>query len=160
MIHLLITQPLFPLGDVLLAYEMNGEVLPRDHGYPIRVVATGTVGARNVKWLKRIVLSKEESHSHWQRNDYKGFNPNVDWDTVDFTKSPAVQSMPITSVICESKVDKSKGQIELKGYAWAGGGNRVIRIDLTTDEGQNWCEGKFETHSVEISMFFSHSDFM
>ena len=113
----------------------------------------------NVKWLKRIVLSKEESHSHWQRNDYKGFNPNVDWDTVDFTKSPAVQSMPITSVICESKVDKAKGQIELKGYAWAGGGNRVIRIDLTTDEGQNWCEGKFETHSVQISVFFCPSDF-
>ena len=44
-----------------------------------------------------------------------GFNPNVDWDTVDFTKSPAVQNMPITSVICESKVDKSKGQLELKG---------------------------------------------
>jgi sulfite oxidase len=43
-------------GDVLLAYEMNDEDLPRDHGYPIRVVATGIVGARNVKWLRRIVL--------------------------------------------------------------------------------------------------------
>ena len=28
-------------GDVILAYEMNEEILPRDHGYPIRVVATG-----------------------------------------------------------------------------------------------------------------------
>ena len=129
-------------GDVILAYEMNGEELPRDHGYPIRVVATGIVGARNVKWLKRIVLSNEESHSHWQRNDYKGFNPSIDWSTVDFTKSPAVQNMPITSLICQSKLHN--GQLELNGYAWAGGGNRVIRIDLTLDQGENWIEGEID----------------
>lgn len=38
-------------GDVILAYEMNGEPIPRDHGYPVRVVVPGVVGARNVKWL-------------------------------------------------------------------------------------------------------------
>ena len=44
-----------PYGDVLLAYEMNGETLPRDHGYPIRAVVPGVVGARNVKWLNNII---------------------------------------------------------------------------------------------------------
>ena len=107
-----------------------------------RVVATGIVGARNVKWLKRIVLSPEESHSHWQRSDYKGFNPSIDWSNVDFTKSPAVQNMPVTSVICKSKV--VNGQLELSGYAWAGGGSRIIRVDLTTDQGENWFEGVIE----------------
>ena len=47
--------------DVLLAFEMNGEPLPLDHGYPIRVVVPGVVGARNVKWLRKIVLSKKVS---------------------------------------------------------------------------------------------------
>ena len=129
-------------GDVILAYEMNDADLPRDHGYPIRVVATGIVGARNVKWLRRIVLSDEESHSHWQRSDYKGFNPSVDWSNVDFSKSPSVQNMPVTSVICSSKLDN--GQLQLSGYAWAGGGNRIIRIDLTTDQGKNWFEGTLD----------------
>ena len=103
---------------------------------------SGIVGARNVKWLRRIVLSEEESHSHWQRSDYKGFNPSVDWSNVDFTKSPSVQNMPVTSVICSSKIES--GQLILSGYAWAGGGNRIIRIDLTTDKGENWFEGTID----------------
>ena len=46
-----IEKALDPHGDVILAYEMNGEPIPRDHGYPVRVIVPGVVGARNVKWL-------------------------------------------------------------------------------------------------------------
>ena len=135
-------------GNVVLAYEMNEKVLPRDHGYPIRLVAPGIVGARNVKWLRRIVLSHEESHSHWQRNDYKGFNPSIDWSNVDFTKSPSIQNMPITSVICKAQLNN--GKLELSGYAWVGGGNRVVRIDLTTDQGETWFEGTLEKQENDV----------
>ena len=38
-------------SDTLLAYALNGEVLPRDHGFPLRALAPGWVGAANVKWL-------------------------------------------------------------------------------------------------------------
>lgn len=118
------------------------------------MVASGIVGARNVKWLKRIVLSDEESHSHWQRSDYKGFNPSVDWSNVDFSKSPSIQNMPLTSVVCQSKL--VKGQVHLKGYAWAGGGSKIIRVDLTTDKGETWHEAvldKQEDDDVEPKHF-------
>lgn len=38
-------------ADIILAYEMNEQPIPRDHGFPIRVIVPGVVGARNVKWL-------------------------------------------------------------------------------------------------------------
>lgn len=47
-------------GDVILAMKMNGETLPRDHGFPLRVMVPGYVGARSVKWLDRVVLTKDE----------------------------------------------------------------------------------------------------
>jgi len=145
-----------PRGDVLLAYEMNGQPLTRDHGFPIRVIVPGVVGARNVKWLGRIIVSDTESQSHWQQKDYKTFSPDTDWDTVDFAKSPAIQNMPVTSAIClpepgsKIKVDKD-GFIEVKGYAWSGGGNRIIRIDVTADGGKSWQVGTIEEEDVKTA---------
>lgn len=43
-----------PTGDVILAFEMNGEPIPRDHGFPVRAVVPGVVGARSVKWLAKV----------------------------------------------------------------------------------------------------------
>lgn len=132
-----------PRGDVILAYEMNGEPLTRDHGFPLRVIVPGVVGARNVKWLGKIKISDKESDSHWQQNDYKAFSPSTDWDTVDFTTAPAIQNMPVTSAICspnplEKQVKIIDGTMEVKGYAYSGGGNRIIRVDVTSDQGQTW----------------------
>lgn len=67
----------------------------------------------------RIIVSKNESNAHWQQNDYKGFAPNVDWDTVDFKKSPAIQELPVISAICEplegETVKVKNGKIKIRG---------------------------------------------
>jgi sulfite oxidase len=93
-----LAKALDPRGDVLLAFGMNGETLPRDHGFPLRAVVPGHVAARSVKWLNKIVISDEESHSQWQRRDYKSFGPNEgpnpDWD-----RAVSIQEMPVTSAI-------------------------------------------------------------
>ena len=52
-----------PLSEVILAYEMNGEPIPLDHGYPLRLVVPGTVGVRNAKWVKSLTISDEEARS-------------------------------------------------------------------------------------------------
>lgn len=67
----------------------------------------------------KIIVSSNESESHWQQNDYKGFSPSTDWDTVDFTKSPAIQELPVISAICKPGdgeiVQVQDGKISLKG---------------------------------------------
>ena len=87
-----------PRADVLLAFAMNGQPLPRDHGFPLRAVVPGHVAARSVKWLSRVVVADEESPSQWQRRDYKCFGPN-EGDRPDWDRYPAIQQMPVTSAI-------------------------------------------------------------
>ncbi|POM67027.1 Sulfite oxidase [Phytophthora palmivora] len=137
-----------PRKDVLLAFEMNGETIPRDHGYPLRVIVPGTVGARNVKFLHRIVLSSEESPSFWQQRDYKGFPPNVDYSRTDYWKfaGDSIQELPVQSAITEPKngsvhlVDdvSDSSIVTVKGYAWSGGGRNIIRVDISVDGGKTW----------------------
>jgi nitrate reductase (NAD(P)H) len=54
-----------PCNDVLLAYEMNDQPLPPDHGFPVRLVVPGYVGGRSVKWLARIWISDQENDSYY-----------------------------------------------------------------------------------------------
>ena len=51
---------------MLLAWEMNGEPLPPVHGGPLRVIVPGYIGARSVKWVRRIELRAEPWEGHYQ----------------------------------------------------------------------------------------------
>ncbi|KAL2881204.1 hypothetical protein SGCOL_003495 [Colletotrichum sp. CLE4] len=152
-----IESALDPRGDVLLAYSMNGKPLPRDHGYPLRALVPGHVAARSVKWLSQITISDEESHSQWQRKDYKCFGPNEtspDWD-----RAAPIQEMPITSAITtvrlgdwrattttsESEANEkadSLREASLMGYAYSGGGRRIVRVDVSVDNGKTWDQAE------------------
>ncbi|KAF4678005.1 hypothetical protein FOL47_006954 [Perkinsus chesapeaki] len=131
-------------GDVILALEMNGEPLSVDHGWPVRVVVPGTAGARNVKWLSRISLEKEESPSFWQRNDYKFLQEHTDAE-----EAQALQTMPVTSAICHPKDGATvqldeHGEFVCKGYAYSGGGRRIKEVDVSVDGGTTWSSAVLE----------------
>lgn len=125
-------------SDVILALEMNGEPLPLDHGYPIRVVVPGTAGCRSVKWLKSIELSPTESTAFWQKEDYKSFSPSQGWEGLDFDSAPSVMSTPVQSAICDVTWSDDKSYAVLKGYSYSGGGLGIIRVDVSADGGKTW----------------------
>jgi len=129
-------------GDVLLAFEMNGEPLPRDHGYPLRVIVPGVVGARSVKWLRKITASVEESALSWHQNDYKSSPPDATQETYDFKKAPPIYESPVQSAILEPKtghnVDSDESSVTVKGYAYSGGGCGILRVDVSADGGKTW----------------------
>ncbi|KAL9598581.1 MAG: hypothetical protein Q9219_004412 [cf. Caloplaca sp. 3 TL-2023] len=145
------------LGDVLLAYKMNGKPLALDHGYPLRLVVPGNVAARSVKWISRVRLADEESPSQWQRRDYKCFGPNVSGKNPDWDSAPAIQETPVQSAITslrdisphsdqDSKLLQVYGleedSIAVEGYSFAGGGRKIIRVDVSADNGRSWHQAE------------------
>lgn len=63
--------------EVLLAWEMNGKPLPKIHGYPLRVVVTGYIGARSAKWVYRINALAEPSLGPVQSQEYLYYTSQV-----------------------------------------------------------------------------------
>src|SRR5207245_5685243 len=58
------------LHDAMLAYEMDGKPLPREHGAPVRVVIPEMYGYKNVKWVERMVLTDHVSPGFWEQRGY------------------------------------------------------------------------------------------
>jgi DMSO/TMAO reductase YedYZ molybdopterin-dependent catalytic subunit len=58
------------LHDVMLAYEMNGKPLPREHGAPVRLVIPEMYGYKNVKWVSRIDLVTQPQDGYWEQLGY------------------------------------------------------------------------------------------
>jgi DMSO/TMAO reductase YedYZ molybdopterin-dependent catalytic subunit len=58
------------LPDVMLAYEMDGRPLPREHGAPVRVVIPDMYGYKGVKWVERITLSSDAQPGYWEQRGY------------------------------------------------------------------------------------------
>jgi DMSO/TMAO reductase YedYZ molybdopterin-dependent catalytic subunit len=58
------------LKDVMLAYEMDGQPLPREHGAPVRLVIPEMYGYKNVKWVARIDLVPQAESGYWEQLGY------------------------------------------------------------------------------------------
>ncbi|VVB89580.1 Sulfoxide reductase catalytic subunit YedY [uncultured archaeon] len=56
---------------VMLAYMMNDEMLPEDQGRPLRLVMPRMFGYKNVKWVNRITLVREQETGYWENLGYK-----------------------------------------------------------------------------------------
>ncbi|KAI4375386.1 hypothetical protein MLD38_013264 [Melastoma candidum] len=139
-----LSQATNPDADVLLAYEMNGEVLNRDHGYPLRVIVPGVIGARSVKWLDYISITAEVCQGFFMQKDYKMFPPNVNWDNIDWSTRRPQMDFPVQSAICSLEdVNMIKpGKVMVSGYAASGGGRGIERVDISVDGGKTWVEAK------------------
>ncbi|EFX05421.1 nitrate reductase [Grosmannia clavigera kw1407] len=138
---------------ILVAYKMNGEPLPPDHGKPLRVVVPGNIGGRSVKWLKRIIVAAEPSDSWYHIYDNRVLptmiSPEASADLPDMWRDEryAIYDLNTNSAICfpahEERIQLARsgggGQTyNVRGYAYAGGGKRVTRVEVTLDRGRSW----------------------
>jgi DMSO/TMAO reductase YedYZ molybdopterin-dependent catalytic subunit len=121
------------LDDVLIAYEMNGEPLPPDHGFPARLVVPGWIGIASIKWLGRIEVADHPLSSPWNTRSYRLTGPDHPPDLPPITTQVAKSAfeLPFGAVIPAGRTTV------LHGRSWAGRG-RVRSVDVSTDGGVTW----------------------
>lgn len=126
--------------EVLLADEMNGEALPPVHGFPLRAVVPGYIGARSVKWLTHIIVQTEPSENYFQAKAYRLFAPHITPETVQWEAGLPLSEQSLNAVICEPQANAvlPAGQVRVRGWAVAGGQRRVARVDVSADGGCTW----------------------
>ena len=127
-------------SDTLLAYTLNGEPLPRDHGFPVRALVPGWVGSSNVKWLGRIVVSSQQQ---WTRNNTDSYVLIGD----DYPPEGEASGQPVDTQNIKSALalpwpaELPAGRHRLHGYAHSPHGP-IERVEWSEDGGASWHEAE------------------
>ncbi|MGD9855142.1 MAG: molybdopterin-dependent oxidoreductase [Planctomycetaceae bacterium] len=132
----------------LLTLRMNDAPLAADHGFPVRMVVPGYIGARSVKWLRRIVVSDRPSPNHFLADVYKLVTEESKLAQVE---SGPIYSYPINAAICApaSSSPLKAGRVTIRGYAQPpGNGARVSRVDVSVDGGTSWAAANITSRNV------------
>lgn len=162
-----------PANDVLVAWEQNGRTLMPDHGFPVRLIIPGYIGGRMIKWLERIEVAPAESSNFYHFMDNRvlpvGVTPESAtaegwWYKPDYI----INELNINSAMAAPAHDEAlpitpdalAGETyTIKGYAYTGGGKKVIRAEISLDGGVTW-EGGVVRHPetpTEYGRYWCHA---
>jgi len=143
------------LGDCLVAYRMNGEMLRPEQGYPARLVVPGWEGNVWVKWLRRIKVGDQPWHAREETSKYTDLMP--DGSARKFTFVMDAKSV-ITSPSPQLTLGH-KGVTVISGLAWSGRG-KVKRVDVSLDGGRNWRAAKIDGVALDRACvrFYAETD--
>lgn len=127
--------------NVILAYELNGQPLPPQHGFPVRLLVPGWYGMTSVKWL-RSITAVAEPFDGFQMWAYRLRQHEEDEGT------PVTRMMPRALMIPPGFPDfftRSRtvdaGAVVLEGRAWSGWG-LVTLVEVSVDGGSSWNEAR------------------
>ena len=132
------------LDDVLLAYDLNGEPLPPQHGRPLRLLVPGWYGMTNVKWLARISVIDEPFAGYQQSHGYRIRRHEDDpGDPVDRMRPRALMVPPGIPEFMSRERTVRAGSVVLEGRAWSGHGP-VSTVEVSVDDGATWSAADVE----------------
>ena len=132
--------------EVLLAWQMNSELLPHVHGGPVRVVVPGYIGARSVKWVDHITVQPYPSENYFQALDYRLLPPEADPDTAAPGEGISLSSLALNCDILAPGDDAEvpAGPLTIHGWALAGDGRGIGRVDVSLDGGCTWRQAALQ----------------
>jgi DMSO/TMAO reductase YedYZ molybdopterin-dependent catalytic subunit len=117
-------------SPVLLAFEMNGDQLPAQHGRPLRVIAPKWYAVTSLKWLTEIEFSDQPSRGYYQVERYV------------YDSHTPVGLMRVRSLIIEPEdcAEVELGALTIQGLAWSGAGP-VARVEVAAGDSP-WTEAE------------------
>lgn len=117
--------------DILLAWEINGQPLPPDHGFPLRLIVPGWYGIAWVKWLSRIELRDRRLMNRFMARDYVTIRGQKHGDQTDW-KETSVGPMNVKSLLGRI-TQRPDGSLHVTGAAWAQ--QPIKSVELKIDDG-------------------------
>jgi len=129
--------------EVLLATHLNGAPLSAEHGFPLRAVVPGWIGARSVKWLGQITLRKDPTRNYFQTQAYRVQQQIDPRDPGDVSAGIALSEVPVNAVILQPEQDErlTAGRVLVRGWAMGSGARIVTRVELSLD-GREWAPAR------------------
>lgn len=118
-------------SEALLAYAMNGESLPIQHGYPLRLVVPGWYSVTSVKWLTEIELIEEAFDGYFQADKY-----HYEWERDGEVVREPVTLQRVRSLITEPSANEvvESRELVVRGVAWSGAAP-IARVEVSIDGG-------------------------
>ena len=139
-------------SPVLLAHAMNGEPLTAEHGFPLRTIVPGYIGARSVKWLTKITVSDRPSPNHYVAEAYKLIQTD---DKAELAKAEPIYVFPVNAAICmpAAGAKLKSGRTRIAGYALPSGeaGATIDKVELSLDGGKSWRAAKLASKGSACS---------
>jgi sulfane dehydrogenase subunit SoxC len=132
--------------DTLLVYAMNGQTLPPDHGFPVRVLVPGWIGVANIKWVGRIEVSEQPLFSAWNTESYvlvgPGYKPNPP------AKGPALTFQNVKSAFeLPWDAELPAGRYLLRGRSWSSHG-KIAKVEVSLDRGITRREARLRQPNI------------
>jgi len=124
-------------GGVLLAYAMNGEPLPLQHGYPLRVIVPDWYAVASVKWLTAIELIDRPFAGYYQIDKYQ-----YEWEREGQIVREPVSLQRVRALITEPSPhdELPRGALAVRGVAWSGAAP-IARVEISVN-GERWQDAR------------------
>lgn len=137
--------------EVLLAYEINGQPLPPQHGFPLRLIIPGWYGMSHVKWLRSITVV-DEAFQGWQQAVAYRMRASLDDAGMPVTRilPRALMVPPGIPDFLTRKRFLGPGRCVLEGRAWSGWAP-IERVEVSVDGGRSWVEAALDEPVSEFA---------
>jgi hypothetical protein len=122
------------MDGTILAYNMNNNPLPNDHGYPLRAIVPGFYGMMNPKWITEIELVDSTYEGFWQRKGWTNNRNDNIYSSIVTMGSQDIRNRFPHLVNDNLTIGKTT---QIAGVAYAGD-RGISKIEVSTDGGKTW----------------------